>query len=54
MLLQKVVSKARVLSLKADSKTFSWLKALREKNQQKKLDDENYWDDIKNSTKNGK
>jgi len=47
--LQKIVSQARVLSLKADHKTANWLKALRQKTQKKKLEDDNYWQEIKNS-----
>lgn len=54
IILHKIISQIRVLSLKADNKTFMWLKALREKNQQKRLKNENYWDEIQNSTRDGK
>jgi hypothetical protein len=47
--LQKIISQIRVLSLRADHKTANWLKQLREKTQQKKLDDGDYWQDLKNS-----
>lgn len=48
--LQKIISQIRVLTLKADHKTANWLKALRQKTQKKKLEDKNYWEEIKNST----
>jgi len=48
--LQKIISQIRVLSLKTDHKTFSWLQKLREKTQKKKLEDGKYWEEIKNST----
>ena len=47
--LQKIVSQARVLSLKADHKTANWLKTLRQKTQKKKLENGSYWQEIKNS-----
>ncbi|MFH1401710.1 MAG: hypothetical protein ABIG40_01995 [Parcubacteria group bacterium] len=47
--LQKIISQARVWSLKADHKTANWLKTLRQKTQKKKLENDNYWQDIKNS-----
>jgi len=47
--LQKIVSQARVLSLKADHKTANWLKTLRQKTQKKKLENGDYWQEIKNS-----
>ncbi|MFH1036459.1 MAG: hypothetical protein V1756_00100 [Patescibacteria group bacterium] len=54
LFLQKIISQMRILTLKADSKTFNWLKNLREKNQKKKLENENYWEEIKNSTHDAK
>ena len=47
--LQKIISQARVWSLKADHQTADWLKTLRQKTQKKKLEDDNYWQEIKNS-----
>jgi hypothetical protein len=47
--LHKIVSKMRIVTLRADHKTFNWLKSLREKNQKDKLENENYWEEIKNS-----
>jgi len=50
--LQKILSKIRILSLKTDSKTSSWLQKLREKKQRKKFgEDDNYWKKVKKSTK---
>ena len=50
--LQKFLSKIRILSLKTDNKTFSWLQKLRERAQKKKnLENDNYWQEIKKSTK---
>lgn len=49
--LQKILSKIRILSLKADSKTFNLLQKLREKTQKKKnLENDDYWKELKNST----
>lgn len=53
ILLQKIISQIRVLTLKADHKTAGWLKMLRQKTQKKKLDDENYWEEIR-GVKNNK
>lgn len=47
--LQKIISQIRVLSLKTDHKTAGWLKNLRQKNQKKKLENGEYWEDLKNS-----
>jgi len=52
MLLQKMLSKTRVLILKTDNKTSNWLQRLRKRSQKKKFDEEdNYWQEIKNYTK---
>lgn len=55
ILLQKILSKIRILTLKTDSKTSSWLQRLRERSKKKKLEEreevDNYWEKIKNSTK---
>ncbi len=51
LFLQKLLSKIRILTLKTENKTFSWLQKLREKTQKKKLED-NYWEEIKKD-KNG-
>jgi len=48
--LQKILSRIRILTLKTDSKTSSWLQKLREKSQKKKFKgSDNYWEDIKTS-----
>ena len=49
ILLQKILSKIRILILRTDNKTFSWLQKLREKMKKKKLDEDNYWQKLKNS-----
>jgi hypothetical protein len=54
LFLQKTVSHIRVLSMKTDTKTFNWLKNLRERNQKEKLGNENYWEEIKKSTEEKK
>jgi hypothetical protein len=51
ILLQKVLYKIRILTLKADTKTWSWLQKLREKTRKKKLENDNYWEEIKKSIK---
>ncbi len=51
LFLQKLLSKIRILTLKTENKTFSWIQKLREKTQKKKLED-NYWEEIKKD-KNG-
>ena len=50
--LQKTLTKIRILSLKTDNKTFNWLQKLREKNQKKKIEKEDYyWEEIQKSTR---
>ena len=50
--LQKILSKIRILILKTDSKTSSWLQKLREKAKRKKFgENDNYWQKVKKSTK---
>ena len=50
--LQKLLSKIRILSLKTDNKTFNWLQKLRERTQKKKAEEnDNYWEEIKKTTK---
>jgi hypothetical protein len=50
--LQKILSKIRILSLKSENKTGSWLQRLREKSQKNKFEEnDNYWEEIKKSTK---
>jgi len=51
--LQKILSKIRILSLKSENKTGSWLQRLREKSKKNKFqENDNYWEEIKKSTKN--
>ncbi len=50
--LEKTLKKIRILSLKTDHKTFSWLQKLKENNQKKKIEeDEGYWDEVRRATK---
>jgi len=50
--LQKILSKVRILTLKTDSKTSTWLQRLRERSQKNKIKEEdNYWEKVKKSTK---
>jgi len=54
MLLQKMLSKTRILILKTDNKTSNWLQRLREKSQKSRFgENDTYWKDIKRSTKRG-
>lgn len=48
ILLQKVLSKIRILILKAENKTSFWLQKLREKSKKKKENDK-YWQELKKS-----
>jgi len=47
LFLHKILTKIRILSLKTDHKTFNLLQRLRERTQKKKLENDNYWDEIK-------
>lgn len=48
--LQKILSKVRILTLKADNKTFSWIQKLREKYKKKQAESKDkYWEELKNS-----
>jgi len=50
--LQKILTKIRIISLKTDNKTFNWLQKLRERTQKKKAEEnDNYWEEIKKTTK---
>ena len=53
ILLQKILSKIRILTLKIESKTSSWLQKLRKKSQTKKENDQ-YWQKIKESIEEDK
>ena len=48
ILLQKILSKTRILILKAEKKISFWLQSLREKSTKKK-DDDKYWQQVKTS-----
>ncbi len=51
-ILHRTLSKVRVLTLKTDHKTSSWLQRLREKSQKKKFgSSDNYWKQIRKMTK---
>jgi len=46
--LQKILSRVKVLTLRADNKTSNWLQDLRQKYKKKKvLAEDHYWDKIK-------
>lgn len=47
LFLQKLISKIRILTLKTDIQTFNWLQKLKEKMKKKKLDEDNYWEELK-------
>lgn len=50
--LQKLLSKIRILTLKTENRTSTLLQKLREKQKEKKIiEDDNYWEEIKKSTK---
>lgn len=50
LFLQKVLSKIRVLTLKTENKTSSWLQKLREKTKNRKnKEGDNYWQAIRKS-----
>ncbi len=52
LFLEKALKKIRILSLKTDYKTFSWLQKIKENNQKKKIEeDEGYWDEVKRATR---
>lgn len=52
ILLQKTLSKIRVLTLKVESKTAAWLQKLRVKSQtEKEKVKDNYWTEVKNEVK---
>jgi len=52
ILLQRILSKVRILTLKTDNKTSGWLQRLREKSQKKKFaEDDDYWEKVRKSTK---
>ncbi len=50
--LRKTLSKIRLLSLKTDNKTSSWLQKLKERSQKEKIEEnDNYWQELKKTTK---
>ena len=50
--LRKTLSKIRILSLKTDNKTSSWLQRLKERSQKEKIEEnDNYWQELKKTTK---
>ncbi|MDI6603314.1 MAG: hypothetical protein QME57_04410 [Patescibacteria group bacterium] len=50
--LQKLIFRIRILTLKTDNQTFNWLQKLRERIKKKKLENDNYWEELKKATKN--
>jgi hypothetical protein len=53
IILQKILSKVRILSLKIEKKTSAWLRKLREKSMKRKENDK-YWEELKESIDNEK
>lgn len=52
IILQRILSYVRILTLKTDHKTFNWLQKLKEKAKMKKFHkNDNYWKEIKNDIK---
>jgi len=52
LLLQKILSKVRILTLKTEHRTSNLLQKLREDSKRKKFgEDDNYWEEIKKLTK---
>lgn len=50
LVLQKILSKIRILILRTENKVASWLQKLRAKSQKKNnFEKDNYWQDLKNS-----
>ena len=52
LLLQKILSRFRILTLRAENKSFIWLQKLREKKKREKnkeKEDNNYWQNVKES-----
>jgi len=47
MFLQKLISRVRILILKTENKTFNWLQHLKKKQREKKLGEDNYWEEVK-------
>ncbi len=48
LFLQKILSKVRILTLKTDNKTSSWLQRLRARSQKKKFEENgDYWQEVK-------
>ncbi len=47
LILQKILSKIRILTLRLENKIALWLQKLREKAQKKELDSDNYWKKLK-------
>jgi len=46
--LQKVLSRVRIITLKTDNKTSSWLQRLRERSAKKKFsENDNYWKEVR-------
>ena len=55
LFLQKILSRIRVLTMRTENKTAGWLQKLREKSQKEKnFQNDNYWQELKNSTNNSK
>lgn len=52
MFLQRLLNHIRILSLRADNKTSSWIQKLRERSKKRKDNVDDYWKNVKKSIKN--
>ncbi|MFH1582491.1 MAG: hypothetical protein ABIA08_01895 [bacterium] len=52
LVLQKVLSRVRIVILKSDNKTSNWLQSLRQRSQKNKFsENDTYWKDVKKMTR---
>lgn len=54
LFLQKLISRIRILILKTENLTFNWLQKLKERIKKKKLEADNYWEELKKIKKTEK
>jgi hypothetical protein len=47
LFLQKLISRIRILILKIDNQAFHWLQKLKERVKKKKMENDNYWEELK-------
>ena len=52
IILQKILSRVRILILKTDTKTWNWLQRLKARSQKNKFgDNDNYWQEVRKPSK---